>query len=176
MIILLGSNFLLTWAHVGGILGFWCSHAYAYNHETEAPLPATLKGVDAVLWESFQALNLEPKIAPVIEMSDEFRKRLSEIYDDADLLTYPWVMRLRERMPPTMPLEWIVGHSFGVQVIDKDPKEPLDIINDMFQHWGAYTHEPIQWLTKPGESEMQLAYTAVSSGQANIPKSAANIF
>ena len=76
---------LSTDASAGGTLGFWCSHIYAYNHTEETPLPATLKGVDAVLWESCQALNLDPKIAPVIRMSEYVREMLSEWYKVNDL-------------------------------------------------------------------------------------------
>ncbi|KAK8149199.1 hypothetical protein G3M48_007849 [Beauveria asiatica] len=50
--------------NAGGALGFWCSHAYAYNDTRETPLPETLKGVDASVWESFRALGIEVKIAP----------------------------------------------------------------------------------------------------------------
>ncbi|OAR00047.1 hypothetical protein LLEC1_05211 [Akanthomyces lecanii] len=74
----------------GGTLDFWCSHAYAYNHEKETPLPETLKGVDAAVWESFKALGIDVKIAPMVKLDD-----------DEMLLAAP---------------EYVVGKKFGVMV------------------------------------------------------------
>ncbi|TQV90386.1 oxidoreductase, 2OG-Fe(II) oxygenase family protein [Cordyceps javanica] len=122
----------------GGTLGFWCSHSYAYNHTEETPLPATLKGVDAVLWESFQALNLDPKIAPVITMSED----------------------IREMFPSTMPCEWIIGHKFGVHVDSHLQVESLEEYHETYQRWGSYNRESVHWLTTPKESEPQLVFTA----------------
>ncbi|KAJ2980851.1 hypothetical protein NUW58_g6836 [Xylaria curta] len=144
----------------GGTLGFWCSHVYAYNHTKETPLPATLKGVDAVLWESFQALNLDPKIAPVIMMSESNRLMFSAWYNDPGLHTSPWAIRLRKTLPSTMPSEWIIGYKFGVKVDRSSPAEELDDFHKLYQRWGSYSREPVHWLTKPVESELQLIYTA----------------
>ncbi|KAK2013035.1 hypothetical protein LZ32DRAFT_604813 [Colletotrichum eremochloae] len=143
----------------GGTLGFWCSHAYAYNHTKESPLPATLKGVDAVLWESFQALGLNPQIAPVIRMNEGIREVFSDWYDDPDL-EYPWAIRRREKLPSTMPSEWIIGYKFGVHVDSNYGTESLDDYHETYQGWGSYSREPVHWLTTPKESEIQLIYTA----------------
>ncbi|KAK2594342.1 hypothetical protein QQS21_007943 [Conoideocrella luteorostrata] len=148
-----------------GTLGFWCSHVYAYNHTTETPLPATLKGVDAVLWESFQALNLDPQIAPVIKMEDNVRDMFSQrpdFDDDPELSSYPWAIHRRRNQPLGVPSEWIAGYEFGIHV---DPKLEVETALDYdkaFQRWGSYMREPVHWFTKPGESEVQLLYTAVS--------------
>ncbi|KAK2000996.1 oxidoreductase [Colletotrichum falcatum] len=122
----------------GGVLGFWCSHAYAYNHTEEAPLPDALKGVDAVLWECLQALGLKASIAPVIKMED------------------------REGAPPsTMPSEWIFGCKFGVHV-DRSgfQAETLEEYHGIYRRWGYYTRKQVHWLTTPKKSELQLVYTA----------------
>ncbi|KAK2059176.1 oxidoreductase [Colletotrichum caudatum] len=144
----------------GGTIGFWCSHAYAYNHTKEAPLPATLKGVDAVLWESFQALGLNPKVAPVITMGASVRDMFSEFYDDADPDPWPHTIRLRKRLPSAKPSEWILRHKFGVYVDSDWEIESLEDYHNIYKRWGSYTHEPIRWLTIPKESELQLVYTA----------------
>ncbi|KAK7994941.1 hypothetical protein PG990_013714 [Apiospora arundinis] len=68
----------------GGTLGFWCSHAYAYNHATESPLPDTLKGVDAVLWEILLFLGLDPNIAPVMALGEHIIMCLEDCPVDAD--------------------------------------------------------------------------------------------
>ncbi|GKT40681.1 uncharacterized protein ColSpa_00862 [Colletotrichum spaethianum] len=144
----------------GGKMGFWCSHAYAYNHTMETPLPATLKGVDAVLWESFQTLNLDPKIAPVIRMSEDTREMFSEWYDDPERHIYPWSIRLRDKLPSTMPSEFIIGYKFGVHIDREYQTESIEEYHDAYQRWGSYSREPVHWLTKPIESELQLVYTA----------------
>ncbi|KAK2046761.1 hypothetical protein LZ31DRAFT_493184 [Colletotrichum somersetense] len=144
----------------GGTLGFWCSHAYAYNHTKEAPLPSILKGGDAVLWESFQALRLHPKIVPVIKMSEDIRERFSDWYDDPDSSLYPWAIRLREMLPSTMPSEWIIGYNFGVHVDSNFQTESLEDYHNVFRQWGSYSRGPVHWLTMPKESELQLVYTA----------------
>ncbi|KND89203.1 hypothetical protein TOPH_06224 [Tolypocladium ophioglossoides CBS 100239] len=144
----------------GSTLGFWCSHVYAYNHETETPLPDTLKGVDAVLWENFRNLDLHPKIAPVIKMPRDIRSDLSEFYDDRNQCTMGPAMRRRENLPSEMPSEWIIGRKFGVHVHDALQAETLGDYNHMYECWGAYSREPIRWLTKPAKSELQLVYMA----------------
>jgi hypothetical protein len=156
---------VLIQASVGGTLGFWCSHTYAYNHEAETPFPATLKGVDAVIWESFQALNLDPKIAPVIVMSDRIRENFSEWYKKPSSSMSQYTMYIRKSLPSEMPSKWIVGHKFGIHVDDGYQADTIGEFNHIYQRWGAYSREHIHWLTEPGQSELQLVYTAVS----NIP-------
>ncbi|KAI5463890.1 oxidoreductase [Mariannaea sp. PMI_226] len=144
----------------GGTLGFWCSHVYAYNHKSETPLPDNLKGVDAVLWEIFQALGLYPKIAPVMKMDDSIREEFSEWYNDPNPPTYPWAIRRQQRLPSEMPSEWIVGHDFGVCVDDTYQAESLEDYHNIYQRWGGYSREHIHWLTTPKQAELQLVYTA----------------
>ncbi|KAL7931711.1 oxidoreductase [Trichoderma chlorosporum] len=145
----------------GGTLGFWCSHAYAYNVEAETPLPATLKGVDAVLWETFQALGMDPKVAPVIQMKASIHKKLKNIYKSPNPSKY--IMYLRESMPSIseMPSKWIVGHKFGgVYIHDADRVEAVEEYHELYQSWGDYSRERIHWLTQPGQSELQVMYMA----------------
>ncbi|KAI1333093.1 hypothetical protein F5Y16DRAFT_407097 [Xylariaceae sp. FL0255] len=131
----------------GGTLGFWCSHIYTYNNPNETPMPATLKGVDAVLWESFLALNLDTQIAPVMRMIPT-------------LITCPWAIRRRERLPSSLPLEWIIGHKFGVHVNEEYEMDTIDDYDKQYRSWGSYSREPVHWVTTPKQSELQLVYTA----------------
>ncbi|EJP63178.1 oxidoreductase, 2OG-Fe(II) oxygenase family protein [Beauveria bassiana ARSEF 2860] len=95
--------------NAGGTLGFWCSHAYAYNDTREAPLPETLKGIDASVWESFRALGIEVKIAPIIRMEDDVRNSIAYFHE--------WEKaRERKREPRKrcrLPSKFIVGNKFG---------------------------------------------------------------
>lgn len=123
-----------------GKLGFWCSHAYAYNHEKETPLPETLKGVDAAVWESFKALGIDVEIAPIVRVDRDVRRLFPEPHR----------------------YKYVVGHKFGVK---KDGQLEVDEgrqYNALFEGWGAYDDGPIYWLTKPKHSELQIIYTAAS--------------
>ncbi|KAK8091101.1 hypothetical protein PG994_000606 [Apiospora phragmitis] len=148
----------------GGTLGFWCSHAYAYNHATESPLPNALKGVDAVLWEVFQALGLDPKIAPVMAMDEDNIEFLREWYEkhpdhkadtDADAKA--------TEMPPS---EWIIGHKFG-DIDVTDQVEDFEEYIELYSAFGKYSLAPIHWLNKaPRKREMQMIYIAFPTSEA----------
>lgn len=51
----------------GGYLGVHTSHAYPHT-STAARLPATLKGTDMVVWETFRSLGCGVKLRPVVEL------------------------------------------------------------------------------------------------------------
>lgn len=55
----------------GGHLGVHTSHAYPHT-STSARLPATLKGIDMVVWETFRSLGCGMKLRPVVEMAGEY--------------------------------------------------------------------------------------------------------
>ncbi|KAL1981845.1 hypothetical protein VTN96DRAFT_2090 [Rasamsonia emersonii] len=57
----------------GGVLGIFCSHAYAHNSDvaTES-LPRALKGFDLVLYSIFKSLGYEVDILPVIEPGGDY--------------------------------------------------------------------------------------------------------
>ncbi|KAK8066018.1 hypothetical protein PG997_012765 [Apiospora hydei] len=121
-----------------GTLGFWCSHAYAYNHKTESPLPDTLKGVDAVfsIFEFFEEW-YEDK--PDDDADDEEFRKFGGRYGRSRLDT----------MPKTMPSEWIIGNEFGLQ-IDKSGMEERTVEDwhYLYSYFGKYSPTPIHWLTK----------------------------
>lgn len=52
----------------GGVLGIYCSHAYAHSSGfATRSLPRSLKGSDLVLYSIFKSLGIEVKVLPVIE-------------------------------------------------------------------------------------------------------------
>ncbi|KAH8807855.1 oxidoreductase [Xylogone sp. PMI_703] len=128
----------------GGMLGFWCSHVYAYNHNGETPLPDTLKGVDAVLWEIFQSLNLHPQIAPIIVRDgDGNMYEESEPYSEDSGKTSPWV----------------IGRKFGLKGTS-GTVETWDDYDRILKGWGNFSSQPIRWLTQPADSELQIVHLA----------------
>ncbi|KAJ0422048.1 hypothetical protein BJY00DRAFT_311449 [Aspergillus carlsbadensis] len=57
----------------GGVLGFFCSHAYAHASPlAETHLPRALKGADLVLYSVFRSLGIEVSILPILD-SDKGR-------------------------------------------------------------------------------------------------------
>ena len=150
-----GGRLKLTCNTAGGTLGFWCSHAYAYNHEKEAPLPETLKGIDAAVWESFKALGIDVRIAPVVKMDADVRGQYEDDSDDG---------KGPGNGPPS---EYIIGDKFGVKLDRRLEVESAEEYDELFTEWGSYSDDPIHWLTKPKHSEMQIIYTAASFGFAD---------
>ncbi|ATY59385.1 2OG-Fe(II) oxygenase family [Cordyceps militaris] len=148
----------------GGTLGFWCSHAYAYNNQQENPLPETLKGVDAAVWESLKALGISVETAPIVEMDGEARESYCDYYEESDQdegSDYHEVStQSKGRMPPHMPSKWIIGKKFGVAIDRGYQVEDAQDYHRIFTRWGGtYANGPIHWLTKPTQTELQIVYT-----------------
>lgn len=131
------------------MLGFWCSHAYPYNNNEESPLPATLKGVDAAVWECFKALGVDVYIAPLVKMDD------SLLYEDSSDEATQYSSH------------WIVGKKFGVHQDNSYQVDDASDYQKMYAKWGRSTNGPIYWLTDPKHSELQIIYTAASSNYVN---------
>ncbi|KID95153.1 oxidoreductase, partial [Metarhizium majus ARSEF 297] len=155
-----------------GTLGFWCSHVYAYNNETETPLPETLKGLDSVLWESFKALGMQPRIAPVTRMTPKLREHFTDYYEEFDeeerASHCPWM----RPVPPQIPSEYIIGRRFGIYVHDEGVEgaqvESIQEYHDMFLQWGDYSQGDIHWLSKPTASELQLVHSTQYGNNASL--------
>lgn len=65
--LLLQENFMPD----GGYLGVHTSHAYPHTSKS-ACLPATLKGSDMVVWETFRSLGCGVKLRPVVELAEPY--------------------------------------------------------------------------------------------------------
>ena len=62
----------------GGVLGFYCQHAYAYtNLSLNDRLPYALKGVDAIFYSIFYHMDLDVEVKPVLDFDASRR------WDDA---------------------------------------------------------------------------------------------
>ncbi|KAJ4159938.1 uncharacterized protein LMH87_007873 [Akanthomyces muscarius] len=136
----------------GGTLGFWCSHAYAYNDSQEAPLPATLKGADAAIWEILKALGIHVTVSPILKMDDDIRPYLKERVED-NKYNEKWV-------PAQMPSQWIIGKKFGIMADRGGSVEETRDHYKMYKRWGSYSDGPIYWLTTPTHAQLQLIYVA----------------
>ncbi|KAJ3499465.1 hypothetical protein NLG97_g304 [Lecanicillium saksenae] len=127
----------------GGRLGFWCTHAYAYNDEHETPFPHVLKGVDAAVWESLKALCVDVQVAPIVTMDDERLEELNEFQAEEDKLP-----------------AWIIGKKFGLEVDGYGEIESSSDMEALYNRWGSFSDSPIVWLTTPKHEELQIIYTA----------------
>ena len=67
------------WQTLGGLLGIWCSHAYAHSHSQSIHnLPSSLKGVDMAMYEIFRALGLQVTVRPILD------ERTRDYFDDSE--------------------------------------------------------------------------------------------
>jgi hypothetical protein len=132
-----------TYTCAGGILGKYCSHAYAHATDGAASaLPSILKGSDMVAFEVFRSLGIEPLVRPVI---DHIRKHEDAIgYEDKESELHT--------------------HDY----IGKELTGPLDIgfkCEAIQEAYHAYpsTLEKVTWVNEPkkGTENMQFAYLAV---------------
>lgn len=68
----------------GGVLGFYCQHAYAHTNEILAErLPYALKGVDAIFYSVFYHMDLVVEVKPVLDF-DAARYRWDDTSADED--------------------------------------------------------------------------------------------
>ncbi|KAL2865967.1 2OG-Fe(II) oxygenase [Aspergillus lucknowensis] len=59
----------------GGVLGFFCSHAYAHSSKlAHAQLPRGLKGADLVLYSVLKSLGVDVDILPILESNGHYGK------------------------------------------------------------------------------------------------------
>lgn len=65
----------------GGYLGVHTSHAYPHTSKS-ACLPATLKGIDMAVWETFRSLGCVVKLRPVVELADPYHYGHEPEYED----------------------------------------------------------------------------------------------
>jgi hypothetical protein len=147
----------------GGSIIFWCSHIYAYNHHSESPLPDTLKGVDAVIWEIFQCLGLQPRIAPFVSLEDDY-ENLREWYDELEIPS-DGGDALR-RWVAERPGSLLEG-PFGVYIHPGGSLEMTNHYQELYIDkggWGGKYHNESQvWLNeRPSHKELQILFTAVS--------------
>jgi hypothetical protein len=70
---------------VGGVLGIFCSHAYAHSSSSvQSRLPLVLKGSDMVLYSIFDTLGFPVKILPVLGMEGEYVLKNLEVGGESE--------------------------------------------------------------------------------------------
>lgn len=148
---------------LGGSIIFWCSHIYAYNHHSESPLPDTLKGVDAVIWEIFQSLGLKPRIAPFVSLEDEYWN-LREWYDEQKIPSEGGDALRRWAAERPGPL---LEGPFGVYIHPGGYLDEATQYQELYigkRGWdGKYHNESQVFLNeRPSNKELQILFTAVS--------------
>ncbi|KAK7217477.1 hypothetical protein V2G26_005480 [Clonostachys chloroleuca] len=145
----------------GGSIIFWCSHIYAYNHHSESPLPDTLKGVDAVIWEIFQSLGLKPRIAPFVSLEDEYWN-LREWYDEQKIPSEGGDALRRWAAERPGPL---LEGPFGVYIHPGGYLDEATQYQELYigkRGWdGKYHNESQVFLNeRPSNKELQILFTA----------------
>ena len=128
----------------GGLLGKYCSHAYAHaTEEGIKALPAILKGSDMVTYETFKSLGVRVDIRPELEMD-----RSKWCYDPEEEDQIFGSNRIGMALKPT------TGTSIMGEDCDVD-----DILNN-FKHEELH----VKWLNSPihANKNLQYNYIAVS--------------
>jgi hypothetical protein len=133
----------------GGLLGKYCSHAYAHaTEEGIKALPAVLKGSDMVTYETFKSLGIQVDIRPELEMDSS-----KWYYGSKDEDRLFGSNRIGTALTPTM------GTSMG---------ENCDI-EEIFED---FKHEKlrVKWLNSPihENKNLQYNYIAVSLPYPNL--------
>lgn len=120
----------------GGILGKYCSHAYAHcTEEGISALPGVLKGADMVIFRVLQSLGMKARVRPVLDTRDDYHTSDEE----GDFLGR-------------------VGHALSeIELVEGYDDGPL---SEIYEQWDN-DFEQINWLNEPVDSNKasQLAYT-----------------
>ncbi|GAB7342207.1 hypothetical protein MBLNU457_g0454t1 [Dothideomycetes sp. NU457] len=148
----------------GGVLGFYLHHSYSHAHEKlHKDLPAALKGVDMVLWESIHALGLQVRLVPVIDHN-------SDSDDDEEHSDYEWPDDYDEdrdddseyRESQRMDVLDFVYHAKPKAFKELVPSHPEETSKRMMKReWGFVARKgAVTWVTRVKHSELQAAYLA----------------
>ncbi|OJJ43939.1 hypothetical protein ASPZODRAFT_72321 [Penicilliopsis zonata CBS 506.65] len=119
----------------GGVLGVFCSHAYAHSSTTaEHSLPQILKGSDLVLYSVFKSLGLQVNVLPVREADGFYHTENPQM-------------------------------DIGGRTHPKRDKYAIDEYEDSLgyatkRYWPFYRLPGVFWLTEPKQEEMAFSYLA----------------
>ncbi|OAP60608.1 hypothetical protein AYL99_05610 [Fonsecaea erecta] len=130
----------------GVTLGYHCVHAYAHtSRDTTAALPATLKGVDKVIYACFRATKLPVRLRHVIAMRKSSRNQCYE-----DLLERYWTedpARVEDLKPLYQRKE---QNGWGIwKLQDKHAKPDFELLADglvLSTYTRAGLFEDHQWI------------------------------
>ncbi|KAF2804168.1 uncharacterized protein BDZ99DRAFT_452136 [Mytilinidion resinicola] len=125
----------------GGLVGVYCSHAYAHTHEEGIKhLPGSLKGSDMALYEIFKALNLEVNLKPILDP-----EYLDDYGDEEETSVQP-------------KREYIGDMLYSTYLSDISTEDCST--SELVETWGSHTRETVVWLTQPKHSDAAMAYLA----------------
>ncbi|KAL2816979.1 hypothetical protein BJX63DRAFT_386943 [Aspergillus granulosus] len=162
----------------GGILGFYCSHAYAHSsHLVSTHLPEVLKGADLVLYSVFQSLGIKLSILPILY--DETNKRRNYLKTDKNPLDpasfadtecedidqhWASLLALRQSLlhnrNSNRGYGAVVGtcrHSYSVDHSGREYEEDVEAIRRL---WASRKVPGITWVTDRQHEEMAFSYLA----------------
>ena len=154
----------------GGYLGVHTSHAYPHTSDS-ACLPATLKGADMVVWETFRALGCVVKLRPVVELekgqyygpeAEEFDQADYEVQQNTDgSLVLGNNLRFRNDCWSLVQCDEDMRCLLD-EWTKEDPREPTGPTTQPARLF----YEKVVWLNHPGRNEEpQISYAAVSCPQ-----------
>lgn len=135
-----------TYIAVGGILGKFCSHAYAHATKAAASaLPSILKGSDMVAFEVFRSLGIKVMVRPV---ADHISKHMNqyEYEENPEPLDH---YHIGESFTEPLNTGYEVGDCFNIQDAYSDYTRTLEKI--------TWTNDPVD-----NNKSMQFLFMRVS--------------
>ncbi|KAK3902845.1 hypothetical protein C8A05DRAFT_33419 [Staphylotrichum tortipilum] len=127
-----------TFLPQGGILGMFCTHAYAHNiGSAAAALPGVLKGADMALYAVFRALGLRVDVRAVFSRDGNCEDEDDEDEEDPGFNTH-------------------VGRRLGELVVTHTGGSDCDGWDRIWEQW-PNDKLTVCWLTKPGSDDLQQA-------------------
>jgi hypothetical protein len=133
--------------HPGGLLGKYCTHAYAHaTKEGATALPLVLKGSDMVAYEVFRALGVKVLVRPVMEHISKLLYE-EDVVDVVDELATHDHIGEQLSVPVNTDMEW--GNYYGLP--------------NIYEALPSSLHK-VTWLNEPTVEtrSMQLSFLRVS--------------
>ncbi|KAH0844910.1 oxidoreductase, 2OG-Fe(II) oxygenase family protein [Fonsecaea pedrosoi] len=167
----------------GLLLGYHCAHAYAHTSgDTIAALPATLKGVDKIVYTCLAATKLPIRLRHSLAIYKSERlwyyMNLLDVYGRKDTDRFDDLKRFYRREDT----EGGHGRVFtNWQPLHKNQNVALDVLSEGLEPWKAtdsgmseglestyilsdwardFSVRQVKWLNKPGHREMALVHGA----------------
>lgn len=153
----------------GGYLGVHTLHAYPHTSDS-ACLPATLKGADMAVWETFRALGCVVKLRPVVELEEPYSYEPASEDEESDQYGYEITRSTGGSLVLGNDLSFhsdfwnTVMNAEDMRCLldrwtEEDPREPTGPTTQP----GRVFFQEVAWLNYPVRNEEpQIAYAAVS--------------
>lgn len=143
-----------TFMAEGGSMAIGLAHAYPYTHALlHRQLPGALKGADMMLYEVLLALNLRAELIRVMDLSEECADMR-----DHDAQFYDSDKSDDERMHEPCDGDTFYRLGFEPMKISDEMIENYDLVDKI----GWERLGPMLWIRRPRDSQLEMAYLAVS--------------